>query len=115
MAKDKTKVKNGTDTVVKDANDALKLGLDLKAMLTRAEAIPHKQILTFNEVREQVSPSLLQKMILTFLHQVFLELSNPQQVAGLQCTSFPSLNTLLKGHRRGELTIVTGPTGIGKT
>eukprot|EP01127_Copromyxa_protea_P020754 TRINITY_DN6973_c0_g1_i1.p1 TRINITY_DN6973_c0_g1~~TRINITY_DN6973_c0_g1_i1.p1 ORF type:complete len:778 (-),score=123.30 TRINITY_DN6973_c0_g1_i1:132-2402(-) len=99
MAKDKTKVKNGTDTTVKDANDALKLGLDLKGMLSRASGIPHKQILTFDEVREQV----------------FLELSNPQQVAGVQCSSFPTLNTLIKGHRRGELTIVTGPTGIGKT
>jgi len=29
--------------------------------------------------------------------------------------TFPSLNLLLKGHRRGELTIVTGHTGIGKT
>jgi len=25
------------------------------------------------------------------------------------------LNTLLKGHRRGELTVFTGPTGSGKT
>jgi twinkle protein len=30
-------------------------------------------------------------------------------------TRFPYLNKLLKGHRRGELTVVTGPTGSGKT
>lgn len=29
--------------------------------------------------------------------------------------SFPTLNKLLKGHRKGELSILTGPTGIGKT
>lgn len=28
---------------------------------------------------------------------------------------YPSLNKLLKGHRRGELTVITGPTGSGKT
>lgn len=28
---------------------------------------------------------------------------------------YPSLNKILKGHRRGELTVITGPTGSGKT
>lgn len=28
---------------------------------------------------------------------------------------FPTLNKILKGHRRGELTVITGPTGCGKT
>lgn len=44
-----------------------------------------------------------------------MELANPKQVAGLPCTTVPSLNQILKGHRRGELTILTGPTGAGKT
>lgn len=30
-------------------------------------------------------------------------------------TRFPQLNEILKGHRPGELTIFTGPTGSGKT
>ena len=28
---------------------------------------------------------------------------------------FVALNKLLQGHRRGELTVFTGPTGSGKT
>ena len=27
----------------------------------------------------------------------------------------PDLNRILKGHRRGELSVLTGPTGAGKT
>jgi len=33
----------------------------------------------------------------------------------LQWKRYPQLNSLLKGHRRGELTVFTGPTGSGKT
>ncbi|KAJ8866262.1 hypothetical protein PR048_032105 [Dryococelus australis] len=36
-------------------------------------------------------------------------------VAGVKWQRFPALNRILKGHRRGELTVVTGPTGSGKT
>jgi twinkle protein len=36
-------------------------------------------------------------------------------VAGYKSTTFPGFTNLLKGHRKGELTVVTGPTGIGKT
>ena len=32
-----------------------------------------------------------------------------------QWARFPGLNRILKGHRRGELTIFTGRTGAGKT
>lgn len=28
---------------------------------------------------------------------------------------YPTLNRILKGHRKGELTVLTGPTGCGKT
>jgi twinkle protein len=44
-----------------------------------------------------------------------MEMSTPHEMLGLQCNSFPTLNTLLGGHRKGELTILTGATGIGKT
>ena len=33
----------------------------------------------------------------------------------VQWKRYPILNNLLKGHRRGELTVFTGPTGSGKT
>ena len=32
-----------------------------------------------------------------------------------QWRRFPHLSNILKGHRAGELTIFTGPTGSGKT
>lgn len=68
-------------------------------MLGQAAVIPHRQILTFKELREHV----------------FLELANPKQVAGLQSVTVPTLNQFMKGHRKGELTILTGATGVGKT
>ena len=33
----------------------------------------------------------------------------------MQWRRFPALNRLLRGHRRGELTVLSGPTGAGKT
>ncbi|XP_049848452.1 twinkle mtDNA helicase-like [Schistocerca gregaria] len=83
----------------KDANDALRQGLDLKILLSQAKPLPHKEIVSFSELREQV----------------YREIANPDQVAGIKSTSFPNLSKLLKGHRKGELTIFSGPTGIGKT
>lgn len=47
--------------------------------------------------------------------KIFLEMSTPHQILGVQSNSFPSFNKLLGGHRKGELTILTGSTGIGKT
>lgn len=37
------------------------------------------------------------------------------KAAGVKWTRFPTLNKILKGHRRGEMTILTGPSGSGKT
>lgn len=37
------------------------------------------------------------------------------QVRGVKWRRFPALTRLLGGHRRGELTVLTGPTGCGKT
>ena len=36
-------------------------------------------------------------------------------VPSFQWHRFPKLNQILKGHRPGELTVFTGPTGSGKT
>lgn len=33
----------------------------------------------------------------------------------LQWSRYPKLSQILKGHRRGELTVFTGGTGTGKT
>lgn len=84
---------------VKDANDALLAGLDLGKMVASSERIPHSQITTFDELRREV----------------YEEILNPLRACGVQSRSLPSLNRLLKGHRMGEVTVLTGPTGCGKT
>lgn len=84
---------------VKDANDALLAGLDLTQIVSAAERIPHSQITTFDELRREV----------------YEEILNPLRACGVQSRTLPSLNRLLKGHRMGEVTVLTGPTGCGKT
>ena len=39
----------GTETTAKDANDALLMGLDFRALLETAAPVPHKQIVSFND------------------------------------------------------------------
>lgn len=39
---------------------------------------------------------------------VYGELANTEQVAGVKWSRFPELNRILKGHRKGELTVFTG-------
>jgi twinkle protein len=84
---------------VKDANEMLMKGLKMRPCIDAAKPVPHKQILTFTELK----------------NDILMELSNPLQVAGVQSQTLPGLNRLLKGHRKGELTILTGATGAGKT
>ena len=83
----------------KDANDALRQGLDLRKLIENAKPIPHKEILTFHELRQEIRN----------------ELQNPDQVVGKQFQTLPALNRIIKGHRPGELTVLTGSTGSGKT
>lgn len=40
---------------------------------------------------------------------------NPLEYAGTALRSFPRVTKIIKGLRRGELTVITGPTGSGKT
>ncbi|KAF0695088.1 Aste57867_14073 [Aphanomyces stellatus] len=83
----------------KDANDALLAKMDLNAILDDARVKPHAQIATFEELRRDVLD----------------EMMNPLRASGVQSRSLPALNTYLKGFRSGELTVLTGPTGCGKT
>lgn len=89
----------GRVNVPKDANEALLRGWDIQKMIDGADVLPHRQLATFEELR----------------HDVFHELLNPIQAAGVQSRQFPTLNAILKGLRKGEVSIVTGPTGCGKT
>ncbi|EHH64954.1 twinkle mtDNA helicase isoform X1 [Macaca thibetana thibetana] len=79
--------------------EALNRGFNLSRILRTALPAWHKSIVSFRQLREEVLG----------------ELSNVEQVAGLRWSRFPDLNRILKGHRKGELTVFTGPTGSGKT
>ncbi|XP_019357693.1 PREDICTED: twinkle protein, mitochondrial [Gavialis gangeticus] len=79
--------------------EALNQGINLTKVLHSALPASHKSIVSFRQLRDEV----------------FGELANVEQVAGVRWTRFPDLNKLLKGHRKGELTVFTGPTGSGKT
>uniref|UniRef100_A0A8D8GC60 DNA 5'-3' helicase n=1 Tax=Culex pipiens TaxID=7175 RepID=A0A8D8GC60_CULPI len=78
---------------------ALGLGLDLKGIYGKAQPILHQSITTFHSLRQDV----------------LSELQNIDKVQGVKWRRYPTLNKLLKGHRKGELTVLTGPTGCGKT
>ncbi|XP_055687058.1 mitochondrial DNA helicase [Lutzomyia longipalpis] len=74
-------------------------GLDLKGILQKAEPVLHRAITTFSALRQDV----------------LSDLQNIDKVQGVKWKRYPTLNKLLKGHRKGELTVLTGPTGCGKT
>uniref|UniRef100_A0A8C4R9S1 DNA 5'-3' helicase n=1 Tax=Eptatretus burgeri TaxID=7764 RepID=A0A8C4R9S1_EPTBU len=71
----------------------------LQRVVRGALRAAHKDITSFRQLRENVRG----------------ELVNIDQAAGTKWNRFPELNKVLKGHRRGELTVFTGPTGSGKT
>lgn len=83
--------------IPKDANEALLMGCDLESIINDAKLTPHEQILTFDELRLDV------------LHEIM----NPDKYAGTPMPSLPVVTSKIKGLRRGELTVLTGPTGSG--
>nr|XP_057934183.1 twinkle protein, mitochondrial [Doryrhamphus excisus] len=80
-------------------SEALAQGKNLGHIVKSSIPAAHKSIVSFKQLREDV----------------YGELVNTEQVAGVKWTRFPDLNRILKGHRKGELTVFTGPTGSGKT
>ncbi|KAL1516589.1 hypothetical protein ABEB36_000484 [Hypothenemus hampei] len=72
---------------------------EFKNVINSAQEMWHKSITTFSSLKDDV----------------LSELQNIDKVLGMKWTRYPKLNKFLKGHRRGELTILTGPTGSGKT
>ena len=83
----------------KDANEALLQGWDLNELLEEASELPHERILKFSDLRDQV------------IHEII----NPDKYRGTPVKSLPGFTSLIKGFRRGEMTVLTGPTGSGKT
>lgn len=72
---------------------------DIKSILNKSQPILHKAITTFSSLRQDV----------------LSDLQNIDKVQGVKWKRYPTLNKYLKGHRKGELTILTGSTGCGKT
>lgn len=81
------------------AYDAFKQNVDLKGIISKGLPLLHKSITTFGSLREDV----------------LSDLQNIDKVQGVKWKRYPTLNKLLKGHRKGELSIMTGSTGCGKT
>lgn len=90
---------HGNNIELKDANDALKLGIDMKLMIEQARPLDHEQITNFRSMRQQV------------LH----ELRHSDDYKGTMIKSLPSFSGVIKGLRKGEVSLVTGATGSGKT
>ena len=83
----------------KDANDALLNGdIDMQACVDEAELLRHDRIVTFRDLRKDVLKELLE----------------PDLYSGTAIPSLPQFTQLIKGFRRGEMTVLTGPTGCGK-
>ena len=84
-----------TSENAKDANEALLKGMDLQSFLQSAEIMPHEGILTFKSLR----------------HTVLHEICHPNEYAGRPFASLPQFTNIIKGFRRGEMTVITGSTG----
>ncbi|XP_068628658.1 mitochondrial DNA helicase [Battus philenor] len=87
-----------TDGLV-TASESAAANLSLKTLVSEAKPAAHRSITTFSALKDDV----------------YAELINIDKVRGVKWRRFPALTRLLGGHRRGELTILTGPTGCGKT
>ncbi|XP_055951145.1 twinkle mtDNA helicase-like [Argiope bruennichi] len=81
------------------ALSSLQSGHNLERILNEAKPIYHKCLATFNTYRDSVRE----------------EIQGHEKTTGLKWRRFSILNDILKGHRKGELTIFSGQTGTGKT
>lgn len=73
--------------------------VDVGKMLHEAQPTWHQAITTFASLRSDI----------------LQEIRNHEEILGVRWKRYPTLNKILRGHRRGELTVLTGPTGSGKT
>ncbi|ESO82182.1 hypothetical protein LOTGIDRAFT_135083 [Lottia gigantea] len=73
--------------------------LSLRSILKDSKRIHKESIKNFSDLRSEV----------------YAEFTQIERVTGVKWQRYKTLNTILKGHRRGELTVVTGATGSGKT
>ena len=78
---------------------AVRKKLDVNEILDTAARQHHHYITNFETLR----------------HDVFLEFLQADQMEGVKWSRFDGLNNTLKGFRRGEMSVITGRTGSGKT
>ena len=83
----------------KTFTEVVKQDWDFSSFITKHHPALNKDLLTFQDVREQV-------------HH---ELTHPNAIIGVPSRTLPGLTRIIKGLRLGEFTIFTGPTGVGKT
>ncbi|KAJ2720303.1 hypothetical protein GGI07_004679 [Coemansia sp. Benny D115] len=74
-------------------------GRELADILDEAQPLPHDQVVGFASLRDAVR----------------FEAANPELIRGVPSKDLPGWNDCLKGLRPGELTILSGATGCGKT
>ncbi|XP_050673211.1 mitochondrial DNA helicase isoform X2 [Leptidea sinapis] len=98
LGEDRCRFVRPTDGLV-TATEAAEARVSLKSLVQEAKPASHRSITTFAALRDDV----------------YAELTNLDKVRGVKWQRFPALTRLLGGHRRGELTVLTGPTGCGKT
>ncbi|XP_031435175.1 twinkle protein, mitochondrial-like isoform X1 [Clupea harengus] len=79
--------------------DALASRVSLSGILRNAVPAEPQAVVSFRQLRQDVLG----------------EMKNKDRLAGVRWSRFSQLNRILKGHRKGELTVLTGPTGSGKT
>ncbi|KAJ2856020.1 hypothetical protein J3B02_001843 [Coemansia erecta] len=93
------RTRDGNHEGAKSAGEALATGADLKNILDNSRPVQHDKVLSFAALRDAVR----------------FEVTNPDLIRGVQSTDLPGWNACFKGLRPGELTILSGATGCGKT
>lgn len=84
----------------KDANDALRMGMNFKKIFEEnCINLGEENILTLESIKNQI----IERM------------KNYKLLQGVPAPNFAFYNKTIKGFRKGELTILTGATGSGKT
>ncbi|KAF2352753.1 P-loop containing nucleoside triphosphate hydrolase [Trinorchestia longiramus] len=65
--------------------------------------------------RERLRPNASVLAVADLRDQIYHRLKHPCEVRGVPWRRFPDLQRLLLGHRPGEVTVLSGSTGAGKT
>ncbi|KAJ2348882.1 hypothetical protein GGF43_004492 [Coemansia sp. RSA 2618] len=93
------RTRGGNPQGPRSASIALARGHSLGEILEQSQPVQHDKVLDFSALREAVK----------------FEVTNPDLIRGVESKELPGWNAIYKGLRPGELTILSGPTGCGKT